>query len=146
MVGNMKAAIVFGASILALSLGGCAKIKQPVAPSPQVIAERLAKRGESPATTQKWLVTRGFQQIARTGYGGVWPEKGPCYQTVKGLFYNQRTVTRVCFADAKHAVVLVRESDGYYWTEVYPNDLSHNLHGPSGLGAISDETVELLTR
>jgi len=132
------------AAVAILVVGGCTAVKQPTAPSAQVVAERIATRGESPQRIQRWLLTRGFRQIARTGYGGVWPATGPCYQTVKGLLYNQRTVTRVCFAAGRHPVVLIRQNDGYYWTEVYPNDLSHNLYGPSGLGAISDATVAVL--
>lgn len=135
--------LVVAAAVLG---AGCAKVKEPVAPSADLIAERLAVRQESPATVQRWLMSRGFQQIERTGYGGVWPRTGPCYQTVKGLLYHDRTVTRVCFAGDRDPVVLLRETNGYYWTEVYPNDLSYNLHGPSGLGAISDETVEILKR
>lgn len=121
-------------------------IRQPVAPSAHVVSERLATRDESPQATQRWLVARGYRPIDRSGHGGVWPDDGPCYQTAKGLFHGQRTLTRVCFAGGAQTVVLQRETAGYYWTEVYPNDLSHNLHGPSGLGAMSDETAELLTR
>lgn len=127
-----------------LAVGAYAKIKEPLAPTAHEVAERLMVRDESPGRTQRWLLSRGFQQIGRTGYGGVWPRTGPCYQTVKGLLYRQHTVTRVCFAGGRHPVVLLRERDGYYWTEVYPQDLSYNLHGPSGLGMISDETVEIL--
>ena len=125
-------------------VGACAKVKQPTAPSAQEIAERLTLRDESPLRTQRWLQLRGFQQIERTGFGGTWPRTGPCFQTVKGILYRDHTVTRVCFAGGKDPVVMIRERSGYYWTEVYPNDLSYNLHAPSGLGAISDETVETL--
>ena len=135
--------LVIAAAVL---VAGCAKVKEPAAPSAQVVAERLMTRSESPARVQRWLLSRGFQQIERTGYGGVWPRTGPCFQTVKGLLYRDRTVTRVCFAADQYPVVLLRERQGYYWTEVYPNDLSYNLYGPSGLGAISDETVEILKR
>ncbi|MEQ8877272.1 MAG: hypothetical protein RIC49_12760 [Phycisphaerales bacterium] len=130
----------------AVLLAGCAEVKEPAAPSAQLIAERLAVRKESPAKVQRWLVSRGFQPIERTGYGGVWPRTGPCYQTATGFLYRDKTVTRVCFAADRFPVVLLRETKGYYWTEVYPNDLSYNLYGPSGLGAISDETVEILKR
>ena len=65
---------------------------------------------------------------------------------MKGLLSRDKRVTRVCFAGDLYPVVLLRETKGYYWTEVYPNDLSYNLYGPSGLGAISDETVEILKR
>lgn len=135
--------LAVAASVL---VAGCAQVKEPAAPSAQLVAERLAVRKESPAQVKRWLVSRGFQPIGRTGYGGVWPRTGPCYQTVKGLLYRDRTITRVCFAGDLYPVVLLRETDGYYWTEVYPNDLSYNLNGPSGLGAISDETVEILKR
>jgi len=139
--------LLFTALVLGLAgAGGCAKVKQPAAPNAQQIAERLMTRDESPARVQRWLMSRGFQQIARNGYGGVWPRTGPCFQTVKGLLYRDRTVTRVCFAGGTQPVVLLRERSGYYWTEVYPQDLSYNLHGPSGLGMISDETVELLEK
>lgn len=125
-------------------MAGCSRVKQPVAPSAQQVAERLTVREESPEQVQRWLVSRGYRPIERTGYGGVWPRTGPCYQTVKGLLNRDHTVTRVCFAGGRDPVVLVRERSGYDWTEVYPHDLSYNLYGPSGLGAISDETVEIL--
>jgi len=132
--------------VSAVLMAGCAKIKEPAAPPAERVAERLAVRNESPAAVKRWLVSWGFQPIERTGYGGVWPRTGPCYQTVKGLLSRDKTVTRVCFAGDRYPVVLLRETKGYYWTEVYPNDLSYNLYGPSGLGAISDETVEILKR
>lgn len=132
---------LFGAGVL---VAGCGAVLEPVAPTADVVAERIMTRNESPQATQRWLLLRGFQQIQRTGYGGVWPRTGPCFQTVKGLRFRDQTVTRVCWAGDRVPVVLVRETRGYYWTEVYPRDLSYNLHGPSGLGAISDETVEIL--
>ncbi len=137
--------LCFAALIAALAgLAACAKVKEPAAPSARVVAERITVRKESPQRLQRWLLSRGFQQIQRTGYGGVWPRTGPCFQTVKGILYRDRTVTRVCFAADRYPVVLERDRVGYYWTEVYPQDLSHNLYGPSGLGAISDETVRIL--
>jgi len=128
----------------ALVLSGCGPLRKPLAPSAHAVAEHITLRDESPQATQRWLMARGFRQIARSGYGGVWPKTGPCYQTAKGIFHDRRTITRVCFAGGRVPVVLVRQTDGYYWTEVYPSDLSHNLYGPSGLGAISDETIAIL--
>ncbi len=124
-------------------VAGCGAL-EPVAPSADQVAERLMVVDETPQQTQKWLVNRGFKQIERTGYGGVWPRTGPCYQTVKGIRYRAQTITRVCFAGDVHPTVFVRQTKGYYWSEVYPRDLSYNLHDPSGLGGISDETVEVL--
>ena len=128
----------------ALTAAGCGTAHQAIAPPADVVAEQIMTRNESPQDTQRWLVTRGFQQIQRTGYGGVWPKTGPCFQTIKGIRYRAQTVTRVCFAAETHPVVLMRETRGYYWSEVYPLDLSYNLHDPSGLGGLSDETLEIL--
>lgn len=117
---------------------------EPVAPSAAMVAERIMTKREPPQVTQNWLINRGFAQILRTGYGGVFPRTGPCYQTEKGLWFRSKTITRVCWAGDRLPVVLARQTKGYYWTEVYPRDLSYNLNLPSGLGAISDETVEIL--
>lgn len=135
----MKRLMVFGL----MALTSCGAL-EPVAPNAQQVAERLQVRTETSEQTQRWLVSRGFKQISRNGYGGVWPRTGPCYQTEKGIAFKGKTVTRVCFPGEKAAAVFVRETKGYYWSEVYPRDLSYNLHDPSGLGGISDETVELL--
>lgn len=124
-------------------LAGCTAL-EPVAPSADQVAERLMIVEETPQETQKWLLNRGFKQLQRNGYGGIWPTTGPCYQTEKGIRYRAQTVTRVCFAGDRDPAVFIRKTKGIYWSEVYPRDLSHNVYGPSGLGGISDETVELL--
>jgi hypothetical protein len=126
-----------------LAMAGCAAL-EPVAPNADQVAERLMVKEETPQETQRWLLNRGFSQLERSGYGGVWPRTGPCYQTAKGIRYRARTITRVCFVADRDPVVFVRKTKGIYWSEVYPRDLSYNLHAPSGLGGISDETVELL--
>ena len=124
-------------------LAGCTAL-EPVAPSADQVAERLMIVEETPQQTQKWLLNRGFKQLQRNGYGGIWPKTGPCYQTEKGIRYRAQTVTRVCFAGDRDPAVFIRKTKGIYWSEVYPRDLSYNVYGPSGLGGISDETVELL--
>ncbi|MEM1364087.1 MAG: hypothetical protein AAGF94_20700 [Pseudomonadota bacterium] len=135
----MKKMIFLGVMLLV----GCTAL-EPVAPSANQVAERLTIVDETPQQTQKWLLNRGFKQLQRNGYGGIWPKTGPCYQTEKGIRFRGQTVTRVCFAGDRDPAVFVRQTKGIYWSEVYPRDLSYNVYAPSGLGGISDETVELL--
>ena len=124
-------------------LAGCTALEQ-VPPTADQVAERLMIVDETPQQTQAWLLNRGFKQVQRNGYGGIWPKTGPCYQTEKGLRFRSQTVTRVCFAGDQDPAVFIRQTDGIYWSEVYPRDLSYNVYAPSGLGGISDETVEML--
>ncbi|MEM1364050.1 MAG: hypothetical protein AAGF94_20510 [Pseudomonadota bacterium] len=135
----MKRLAYLGSMLLA----GCTTL-EPLAPSADQVAERFMIVDETPQQTQKWLLNRGFKQLQRNGYGGIWPRTGPCYQTEKGLRFRGQTVTRVCFAGDQDPAVFVRQTKGIYWSEVYPRDLSYNVYAPSGLGGISDETVEML--
>ncbi|MEM6590181.1 MAG: hypothetical protein AAF641_17180 [Pseudomonadota bacterium] len=135
----MKRIIFLGLAFLA----GCTALEQ-VAPTADQVAERFLIVDETPQQTQTWLLNRGFKQVQRNGYGGIWPRTGPCYQTEKGLRFRSQTVTRVCFAGDRDPAVFVRQTNGIYWSEVYPRDLSYNVYTPSGLGGISDETVEML--
>ena len=57
----------FMVATAAVLVAGCAQVKEPAAPSADLVAERLAVRKESPAQVKRWLVSRGFQPIERTG-------------------------------------------------------------------------------
>ena len=136
----------FALAAFGLMLAGCSTLARPVAPDAGDVVHRLLTKQESPQDTQNWLERRGYRTVERSAAGGVFPRNGSCHQVRKGVRSQTWTIVRVCFADHRHPVVLQRDSKGYHWTEVFPHDLSNNLNGPTSLGAISDETVELLKR